>query len=77
MTTKTKGLLTVLTAYVIAVIFGFISLHFSENFSSILQILIADIIATFVIYAFSVFYKNSSFMIHIGQLYLRLLPFFG
>ena len=61
MTTKTRGLLTVLAAYIIAVILGFISLHFSENFSSLLQIFIADIIATFVIYAFSVSYRNSSF----------------
>ena len=61
MTIKTKGLLTVLTAYVIAVILGFISLKFSYNLSSMMQILIADIIATFVIYSFSVYYKNSSF----------------
>ncbi len=61
MTIKTKGLLTVLTAYVIAVILGFISLKFSSNLSSMMQILIADIIATFVIYSFSVYFKNSSF----------------
>jgi steroid 5-alpha reductase family enzyme len=61
MTIKTKGLLTVLTAYVIAVILGFISLKFSYNLSSMMQILIADIIATFVIYSFSVYFKNSSF----------------
>lgn len=61
MTIKTKGLLTVLTAYVIAIILGFISLKFSSNLSSMMQILIADIIATFVIYSFSVYFKNSSF----------------
>ncbi len=61
MTIKTKGLLTVLTAYVIAVILGFISLKFSSNLSSMMQILIADIVATFVIYSFSVYFKNSSF----------------
>jgi steroid 5-alpha reductase family enzyme len=61
MTIKTKGLLTVLTAYVIAVILGFLSLKFSSNLSSMMQILIADIVATFVIYAFSVYFKNSSF----------------
>ena len=61
MTIKTKGLLTVLTAYVIAVILGFISLKFSSNLSSMMQVLIADIVATFVIYSFSVYYKNSSF----------------
>ena len=61
MTTKTKGLLTVLAAYVIAIMLGFISLRFSYAFSPILQIFIADIIATFTIYSFSVYYKNSSF----------------
>ena len=61
MTIKTKGLLTVLAAYVIAVILGFLSLKFSSNLSSMMQILIADIVATFVIYAFSVYFKNSSF----------------
>ena len=61
MTIKTKGLLTVLAAYVIAVMLGFISLRFSSAFSPMLKILIADIIATFIIYSFSVSYKNSSF----------------
>ena len=61
MTIKTKGLLTVLLAYVIAIVLGFISLSFTSSFSQIVQILLADIIATFVIYAFSVAYKNSSF----------------
>ena len=61
MTIKTRGLLTVLTAYVIAVILGFISLQFSSHMSSMLQILIADIVSTFVIYSFSVYFKNSSF----------------
>ena len=61
MTTKTKGLLTVLAAYVIAIMLGFISLRFSSAFSPMLQIFIADIIATFTIYSFSVYYKNSSF----------------
>ena len=60
MTIKTKGLLTVLLAYVIAIFLGFISLSFTSSFSQMLQILLADIIATFVIYAFSVAYKNSS-----------------
>ena len=58
MTTKTKGLLTVLAAYVIAIMLGFISLRFSSAFSPMLQIFIADIIATFTIYSFSVYYKN-------------------
>ena len=61
MTIKTKGLLTVLLAYVIAIVLGFISLCFTSSFSQIVQILLADIIATFVIYGFSIAYKNSSF----------------
>ena len=61
MTIKTKGLLTVLIAYIVAITLGFISFSFTSNFSEMLQILIADIIATFAIYAFSVAYKNSSF----------------
>ena len=61
MTIKTKGLLTVLTAYIIALFLGLVSLKFSSHYSSMIQILIADVIATFVIYSFSVFYKNSSF----------------
>ena len=61
MTIKTKGLLTVLSAYIIALFLGFVSLKFSSHHTSMFQILIADVIATFVIYSFSVFYKNSSF----------------
>ena len=61
MKVKTKGLLTVLFAYSCAIILGFISLSFSMTLSNMLQILIADIVATFTIYFFSVWYKNSSF----------------
>ena len=61
MTKKTRGLLTVLLAYIIAIFTGFISILFTNNLSNMLQILIADILATFVIYSFSVAYKNSSF----------------
>ena len=61
MTKKTRGLLTVLLAYTIAIFIGFISILFTNNLSNMLQILIADILATFVIYSFSVAYKNSSF----------------
>tara|TARA_A100000164_G_scaffold381732_1_gene435064 strand:- start:1820 stop:2698 length:879 start_codon:yes stop_codon:yes gene_type:complete len=61
MTKKTRGLLTVLLAYIIAIFIGFISILFTNNLSNMLQILIADILATFVIYSFSVAYKNSSF----------------
>jgi len=69
MKVKTKGLLTVLFAYSCAIILGFISLSFSMTLSNMLQILIADIVATFTIY-FSVFgTKIHLFMILIGQLF--------
>ena len=77
MTIKTKGLLTVLTAYVIAVILGFLSLKFSSNLSSMMQILIADIIATFVIYALVYTLKIHLFMIHTGLSFLHSLHSFG
>ena len=77
MTIKTKGLLTVLTAYVIAVILGFISLKFSSNLSSMMQILIADIVATFVIYHLVYTLKIHLFMIHIGLSFLHSLHSFG
>jgi steroid 5-alpha reductase family enzyme len=61
MTTKTKGLLTVLFAYTIAIGLGYLSILYTLHLGDMLQIFIADIIATFVIYGFSVAYKNSSF----------------
>ena len=61
MKVKTKGLLTVLIAYTCAITLGFISLSFTVDLSNMLQIFIADIIATFIIYFFGVIYKNSSF----------------
>ena len=77
MTTKTKGLLTVLTAYVIAVILGFISLQFSSHMSSMLQILIADIVATFVFTHLVYTLKIHLFMIHTGLSFLHSLHSFG
>jgi len=61
MTTKTKGLLTVLFAYISAIGLGYFSISFTLHLGDMLQVFIADIIATFVIYGFSVAYKNSSF----------------
>ena len=61
MTTKTKGLLTVLFAYTIAIGLGYLSISYTLHLGDMLQVFIADIIATFVIYGFSVAYKNSSF----------------
>ena len=75
MTIKTKGLLTVLSAYIIALFLGFVSLKFSSHHTSMFQILIADVIATFILLAFSI--KILLFMIHTGLLSLHLLLFFG
>ena len=61
MTTKTKGLLTVLFAYIMAIGLGYLSISYTLHLGGIFQVFIADIIATFVIYGFSVAYKNSSF----------------
>ena len=61
MTKKTKGLLTVLFAYTLAIFLGAYSISFVTHLGDMWQILVADVIATFVIYGFSVAYKNSSF----------------
>ena len=61
MTTKTKGLLTVLFAYIMAIGLGYFSISYTLHLGDMFQVFIADIIATFVIYGFSVAYKNSSF----------------
>jgi steroid 5-alpha reductase family enzyme len=61
MMTKTKGLLTVLFAYTIAIGLGVLSILYNLHLGDMLQIFIADLIATFMIYCFSVAYKNSSF----------------
>ena len=61
MTKKTKGLLTVLFAYTLAIFLGAYSISFVTHLGGMWQILVADVVATFVIYGFSVAYKNSSF----------------
>ena len=61
MTVKTKGLLTVLFAYILAIGLGIVSILYTQHLGGMWQIFIADVIATFVIYGFSVAYKNSSF----------------
>ena len=61
MTKKTKGLLTVLLAYTLAIFLGAYSISFVTHLGAMWQILVADVVATFVIYGFSVAYKNSSF----------------
>ena len=61
MTVKTKGLLTVLFAYTLGIGLGIVSILYTQHLGSMWQIFIADVVATFVIYGFSVAYKNSSF----------------
>ena len=61
MTVKTKGLLTVLFAYTLAIGLGIVSILYTQHLGNMWQIFIADVVATFVIYGFSVAYKNSSF----------------
>ena len=62
MTVKTKGLLTVLFAYILAIGLGIVSILYTQHLGGMWQIFIADVIATFVIYGFSVAYKNSSLL---------------
>ena len=61
MTVKTKGLLTVLFAYTLGIGLGIVSILYTQHLGNMWQIFIADVVATFVIYGFSVAYKNSSF----------------
>jgi len=61
MTVKTKGLLTVLFSYILAIGLGIVSILYTQHLGGMWQIFIADVIATFVIYGFSVAYRNSSF----------------
>ena len=61
MTVKIKGLLTVLFAYILAIGLGIVSILYTQHLGNMWQIFIADVVATFVIYSFSVGYKNSSF----------------
>lgn len=61
MTIKTKGLLTVLFAYILAISLGVFSITYLQDYGYMMQIFIADVVATMVIYGFSVLYKNSSF----------------
>ena len=61
MTVKTKGLLTVLFAYTLGIGLGILSILYTQQLGNMWQIFIADVVATFVIYSFSVAYKNSSF----------------
>ena len=61
MTKRTKGFLTVLGAYTLAIFLGAYSISLVTHLGDMWQILIADVVATCVIYGFSVSYKNSSF----------------
>lgn len=57
---KNKSLVWICIAYMVALYIGGCSLFFL-NFDPLWNILIADVIATFVIFSFSRYFKNSSF----------------
>ena len=50
MTKKTKGLLTVLFAYTLAIFLGAYSISFVTHLGDMWQILVADVVATFDIW---------------------------
>ena len=56
---KAKSLLIVFIAYLVAFVTSIVFLNFLD-FGIILNVLCLDIIATIIIYMFSVYYKNSS-----------------
>lgn len=68
---KTQSLIWVCIAYVTALFIGGCSLFFL-NFDPLWNILIADLIATLVIFIFSMHFKNSSFY----DAYWTVIPFF-
>lgn len=58
---RINGLIWVGTAYLLALTGGYFSTTFFLNKSILFQAFIADVVATFIIYFFSVWKKNSSF----------------
>ena len=56
---KIKSLLIVFIAYIIAISAGIIFIY-TQEINPLYEILLADIIATLVIYIFSYYFKNSS-----------------
>ena len=57
---KYKSLLIVFLIYVFSILSGYYYLHFYSTERVLLDVLIADIIATFIIYIFSLILRNSS-----------------
>ncbi len=69
---KTPSLVIVLIAYFSALFAAYISLPFLNDFHIIIQILFADIVATIIVYFFSLIFKNSS----IYDPYWSIIPVF-
>ena len=57
----TKAYLLVLVSYLLALAAAWVTLQFVAEYHIMIQVLIADVVATIIIFAFSVGYKNSSF----------------
>ncbi|MBT6890391.1 MAG: DUF1295 domain-containing protein, partial [Gammaproteobacteria bacterium] len=57
----TKAYILVLISYLLALAAAWVTLQFVAEYHIMIQVLIADVVATIIIFAFSVVYKNSSF----------------
>ncbi|MBT5686223.1 MAG: hypothetical protein HOJ11_14550, partial [Gammaproteobacteria bacterium] len=57
----TKAYILVLISYLLALAAAWVTLQFVAEYHIMTQVLIADVAATIIIFAFSVVYKNSSF----------------
>ncbi|MEM7552164.1 MAG: DUF1295 domain-containing protein [Bacteroidota bacterium] len=57
---RSTSFLIIIIAYVIAIAAGIISLPYLSNFSDLVALGIADVIATIVIFVFSMIFRNSS-----------------
>jgi len=57
----TKAYILICVSYLLALAAAWITLAFVADYHLMIQVLIADVVATIVIFAFSVVFKNSSF----------------
>lgn len=57
----TKAYILICVSYLLALAAAWITLAFVADYHLLIQVLIADVVATIVIFAFSVVFKNSSF----------------
>ena len=57
----TKAYILICVSYILALAAAWITLAFVADYHLMIQVLIADVVATIVIFAFSVVFKNSSF----------------